>query len=265
MNAKKYLDLLFEGKKEEAEHLRSAAIPDKVIKFFWLDGSRKDKKKLSSLKRDEIWFAHKDILNDPYEYKGMLIDREKMQDAGYPAEIIDKYETLLDFSDYGITCFSSNNIDYLPMWAYYTNNHQGYCVEYEVINKSCIHEVFYEDDRIKVASLLFQCKEAIKHAIISGDSKRADFYTIIFLQNLFIKSSSWQHENECRIVYPLNNDTGINVPVSQLGLKTSKIIAGINCSKSNIKKLNKISNSLGLGDVYKSKIHSEKYTIETIR
>lgn len=39
------------------------------------------------------------------------------------------YQNIFDFSDYGITCLSSNSVDYLPMWAYYTNNHKGFCVE----------------------------------------------------------------------------------------------------------------------------------------
>lgn len=34
---------------------------------------------------------------------------------------------------------------------------------------------------------------------------------------------------------------------------------------NNIIKLNDISNELGLGNVYKSRIHSEKYTLDYIR
>ena len=58
---------------------------------------------------------------------------------------------------------------------------------------------------------------------------------------------------------------GMNVSVGDLGLRTSRIIAGINCSENNIIKLNDISNELGLGNVYKSRIHSEKYTLDYIR
>ena len=29
-----------------------------------------------------MWFANKNSLNDPYEYKGMLIDKEKFIKAG---------------------------------------------------------------------------------------------------------------------------------------------------------------------------------------
>ncbi|MDE6950497.1 MAG: DUF2971 domain-containing protein, partial [Lachnospiraceae bacterium] len=260
-----YLQLLFEGKMDEAKNVRLSTIPDKLIKFIWLDGSKTDDKKFLSLERNEIWFAQKDFLNDPYEYKGMLLDRQKMSEAGYPADIIDYYQTIFDFSDYGITCLSSNNIDYLPMWAYYTNNHKGFCVEYEVIKKDCIHEVLYEPERIKVASLILQSREAIKKAINLGQREQADFYLTLFLQNLFIKAKSWEHEKEYRIVYPLNNNVGMNVPVNKLGMRTSRIVAGINCSENDVIRLNEISNELGLGNVYKSRVHPEKYTIDYVR
>lgn len=99
-------------------------IENRLVKFIWLDGSESDHKKFFSLGRNEIWFVQKDYLNDPYEYKGMLLDRNKLLNAGYSNDIIDYYQQLFDFSDYGITCLSANSIDYLPMWAYYTNKIQ---------------------------------------------------------------------------------------------------------------------------------------------
>lgn len=79
-------------------------------------------------------------------------------------------------------------------------------------------------------------------------------------------TKSWEHEKEYRIVYPLDeNSKGMNVPIHRLGMRTSRIVAGINCSEDNKKKLNEISNSLGLGNVYTSRIHSEQYTIDYVR
>lgn len=262
MKINEYFQLLLEGKEQEAEKVRISTIPNKLIKFIWLDESEKDDLKFLTLKNDEIWFAHKKSLNDPYEYKGMLIDKEKFIKAGYPIKAIEKYQTIFDINDYGVTCLSSNSVDYLPMWAYYTNNHKGFCVEYEVIKKDFIHKVVYEQERIKVASLFI---EYIK-AIISGQKKKADFYIKIFLQNFFIKAKSWEHEKEYRIVYSIDeNSDGINVPVNKLGMRTSRIVAGINCSEDNKKKLNEISKSLGLGNVYISKIHPEEYKMDCMR
>ena len=110
MKIEEYLQLLSEGKVDEARKVRFSTIPSKLIKFIWLDESEKDEKKFLSLQREEIWFAQKDLLNDPYEYKGILLDRKKLSEAGYSPDVIEKYQTLFDFSDYGITCLSSNNI-----------------------------------------------------------------------------------------------------------------------------------------------------------
>ena len=74
MKIDEYLQLLFEGKMCEAKAVRFSTIPDRLVKFIWLDGSESDHKKFLSLGRNEIWFAQKDYLNDPYEYKGMLLD-----------------------------------------------------------------------------------------------------------------------------------------------------------------------------------------------
>ena len=77
MKINEYFQLLLEGKEQEAEKVRISTIPNKLIKFIWLDESEKDDLKFLTLKKDEMWFANKDLLNDPYEYKGMLIDKEK--------------------------------------------------------------------------------------------------------------------------------------------------------------------------------------------
>ncbi len=52
------------------------------------------------------------------------------------------------------------------------------------------------------------------------------------------------------------------MPVHKLGMRISRIVAEINCSEDNNKKLNNISNSLGLENVYMSRIHPEQYKID---
>ena len=129
MKTEEYLNLLMEGNIKEAEKVRQSTIPTKLIKFIWLDGSETDEKKFKTLRNNEIWFSAKSLLNDPYEFKGMMIDRYKMQTADYPDKIISMFQKMLDSDQYGITCLSANKIDYLPMWAYYTNNHKGFCIK----------------------------------------------------------------------------------------------------------------------------------------
>ena len=51
MKIDEYLQLLFEGKMGAAKAVRFSTIPDKLIKFIWLDDSDSDDKKFLSLKR----------------------------------------------------------------------------------------------------------------------------------------------------------------------------------------------------------------------
>lgn len=265
MKLNKYFELLQKGKIEKAEKYRQSEIPTKLIKFIGLDGNgtKDDKEKLDSLEREEIWFTHISKVNDPYEFKGMRLDKEKFRKAGYSEKMISEYQKGFHFGEWGITCLSANEVDYLPMWAYYTNNHQGYCVEYDVIKKDCIHKVLYEPKRIPVASLIIEYVKAIKRALANGKTSTNEtmFITKLFMQNFFIKSKHWEHEKEYRIVHSISNDKGECIPISNLGLRTSRIIAGVNCAEDTVDRLNDIAKSIGCGMAYKAGISETEYTL----
>lgn len=42
--------------------------------------------------------------------------------------VVDYYTSLANGLRY--TCLSNTDENNMPMWAYYANNHQGFCVEY---------------------------------------------------------------------------------------------------------------------------------------
>lgn len=266
MKTKEYLQLLEDGKEQQAEELRISTVPDKLIKFVSLNGDDSDSKKLKSLENNEIWFSDRRFLNDPYEFKGIVLDKARLSDNGYAESQIEILKKILECDEWGITCLSANSVDYLPMWAYYTNNYAGFCVEYSIENKSQIHEVFYEQDRIKISYSAVQYMNEVEKSLKFGTSSpELDFLGHIFLQNLFIKAKKWNHEKEYRIVCQLDNRVGMGVPVDSIGMKMKKIIAGMNCSTENVEKLNEISNKLGLKDVYKSRLHEDEYRLEIYR
>lgn len=113
----------------------------------------------------------------------------------------------------------------MPMWAYYANNHQGFCVEYKLseTQKNLIYPVFYEDKRIKgnwiIGNLLASYEKM--NTSMSGE-KKEDFY--FYLQTLFLTSSikhtSWRHEKEYRI---------INMSEQYHSLPPNKIYIGAKC------------------------------------
>lgn len=258
-----YYQALLSGDIDKADELRRLEIPNKLVKFFQLDDSEMDEKRLGSLEKNELWLSNTSRFNDPYELKGMVIDREKLEDSGCSEADINTLQELLNFSDYGVSCLSANPVDYLPMWAYYTNNHRGFCVEYEVMSTGYIWEVSYEAKRIKLASIAQQFNEALETKNENKESARkAQFYGSILIHCLSMKSSSWSHEKEYRVIRDIRGKGGMCFPVAELGLKPARIIAGVNCTEGSIDRINAISNNLGLGNVYVSRLSEEEYSLE---
>ena len=258
-----YYRLLRENKVEEAEEYRTSHTPEKLIKFFSLsENIEENNKKFASLESNQIWFSKPNRLNDPYEFKAMYINRSPRTSKVSPVD--DLYNASLarlvnQGENFAVASFSANSFDCLPMWAYYTNNYQGFCVEYDIVNPQLIHEVEYEDHRtaaLKYAEPL--CKELLH---LAKDTPNKTALERIILQQFYIKHSSWRHEKEYRIIYPYSGENGLNVPLNLIGLKIKRIVAGLNCSLNNLLRLNYISNKLGCGNISQCVISEEQYTL----
>lgn len=193
----------------------------------------------------------------------MRIDENELFEYGYTKDQVNQFRELLEFNDYGVCCFTANDVNYLPMWAYYSNNHEGFCVEYDVVKPSAIHEVFYEADRIQVGSLINEINIAGRQSLLLGrKTEECNRYLYYLLQNLFIKAKTWQNEKEYRIVYGIDNTIGNNIKLSNVGIKTRRIIAGINCSEENVHRLNSISMKLKCGNASKCILSDKHFGIE---
>lgn len=265
---KQYFDLLEKNQFNEAENLRQKNIPLKLIKFISLtDDDELNNTKFETLSEQKIWFSSINKVNDPYEFKGMYIDTKKLKNNGYTDENICLITYLFELTKkFGITCLSANTFDNLPMWAYYTNNHKGFCVEYDVTNKECIYEIMYEPELLEITSILSNLYVEIQKNIINlnTNNEMLDYYTTLFKYQLFLKHKSWEHEKEYRIVYPMKynqSNSGQAISISEVGLKTSKIIAGLYCKNEHIQKLNEISKELGCGEVKQTKTSDNKYIL----
>lgn len=90
--------------------------------------------------------------------------------------------TLQQAPNIKLSCFSERK-DSLLMWAYYANNYQGYCVEFD----------FSSDDLLKNNLHKVQYSRCFKNQIGTFD-------------NYFIKAECWQHEQEWRIAVETKND-----------------------------------------------------------
>ena len=195
----------------------------------------------------------------------MYINDEELKKRGYDDSILSGFHKIFDdlINKWSLVSLSAASIDNLPMWAYYTNNFNGFCVEYEVVNPDAIYEVGYEPERIPIASIMTNfCKEFDKMKERGEQtSVDVDFYVTLLRYQLHAKHASWKHEQEYRVLYPNCNEKGQNIDLNIIGLKTTRIIVGLNCTDENKERLNTISNKLGCGNILETKISGKHYTL----
>lgn len=245
-NLEQYLKLLLEDKSDEAFKYRTECMPDFVYKFYPL-GTQNDERTFTTLKNDQLWFAKPGEQNDPFEFRGIYLDSEKLKEAGVPTEIIERCKKLM--KEEVMCCFVENMDSNFSMWAHYANNHHGFCVKYKITNKKIIRNVIYQPVRYSICNIVRNAIEDIK-AIDSGECNSGiglNRLCTILRENLFIKHDSWKAEQEYRIVLPINanmSENGIRKEVKEVGLETQEIICGFNCSEDHKRRLKIVANDL---------------------
>lgn len=269
-----YFDLLATGKHVEAEEYRQSAIPSRLLKFVSLEENEEESEKAEehnrqrfyTLSSERIWCSRVSRFNDPYEMQGMYFDENDPSLGENNQRLAGLFQSMLELpaKNLAVSSLSSNDYSSLPMWAYYTNGHRGFCVEYEVIPSNKIFEVTYEPRKIRVNKIMTHSLRALC-AELSGEGSCGDdleFCSALLAHQAAIKHSSWKHEKEFRIIAPLDGKlglgadssrSGLNVPIIQVGLKTKAIYAGINCADQHVEKLAEIAKQLHCGPVRKLK------------
>lgn len=136
-----------------------------------------------------------------------------------------------NFLDKIFICSLSERYDSILMWTHYTNNHSGFCVEFDLANigqlnhfRSCLYPVIYDNNMFDLTDY------------INTYNRDKEFSNLYIIQTILRKSLDWSYENEWRIVHPfgtLNKSQNLATP------KPSSILLGSNFFKS----LQSINNS----------------------
>lgn len=142
----------------------------------------------------------------------------------------------------------------MPMWAYYANNHQGFCVEYLLcdMQKKYIFPVTYEPERVSANSittnLLYEYmkmkEEGREYTDTSAD---ANVYLQMLILSLAAKHKSWEHEKEYRII--CYRDDFPAIPF--------KIYIGLNCKEEYKKELIEVGRSIDGCKVYQMEFNED--------
>ena len=168
--------------------------------------------------------------------------------------IDDKLDEYLNHmkSQFRVACFTENN-DSPLMWAHYTNSHQGFCMEYDLLKlpegyRYGILPVIYSDERYDATKAL---------TTLNKNLVGNPFY---------YKSLHWKYEKEWRMVIPESvvtdgeyyADFQDGVIGIYLGLKSFE------CHKEKIDKIMEVYSQKGL-PVYKIIIEPSSYSLKSVQ
>ncbi len=255
--------------------------PEQLFKFYSLTKDEDlNKKKLDTLSDGKIWVDIADNQNDPFEMVGLNVDENSVKpeykndgEILLPKELLTK--AMQQYMDnikkrIKISSFCQKIETNISMWAYYTNSHEGFCCEYEPIEKNVkaamvLKPILYEEGIVKVTSGFIQHLIGTKEKLL-GDSDEERANTMLALEEYIkllcsYKSISWKHEEEYRGFYIGDDKTaGEAVEFSKLNVKLKAIYSGIKCSAENKEKLKEIATKLKV-QFYEMKVSSDKFSL----
>lgn len=248
-------------------------IPNTLYKYYSLNDNRKlNKQKFNTLQSQQIFMSKIKDFNDPFDGKAFFYDSKKLADIKRLEHVGGKI--IDDFTAFHRgTALTENNTSCMPMWAHYANNHQGFCVAYDMKNPAnttlagCTFPIQYTDERLDITSFM---KEYVSMVSAEVDRQSAQgrrqilindlslIYVAQFLCN--IKHSTWSYEKEFRCT------AGAQAKgMPYIDAIPKAIYIGISCSEQNRKKLVEIASTL-LIPVYQMRLNelSEKYCLEEV-
>ena len=256
MDVNKYFKLVFQGDIEKAINYKNKKLPNTLYKYYSItDNDELNNSKINCLKNKSVYLSSLEEFNDPFE--GMFFKtNENDVDFKMIKVFQNSFKKLFKY-----TSFTNTNQNNMPMWAYYSNNHNGFCVEYSSINeeiKNCIFPIFYTNERkdgnIIYKNILNLCSRVSKGKSVS--SIDYDKNMQLLFMSMFVKHKSWQHEKEYRL---FGFDQHFNI-------EPCKIYIGNKCNKTYEDKIIKTAKFLNI-DIYKMKFNdtSSDYIFDSIR
>ncbi len=276
----KFLTYIRDGKLKKAFHLKDHSIPKTLYKFYHLfnppicsecnyekicfcEKCNQKKpcnflinngKKIDTVENNQLWLSRVDEYNDPFEFRSVYPDKSRSNgNEELTLELLSYLKNQIR-----ISCFVGREpIHEMPMWAHYANNHQGFCIEYAVINSANFYPIQYSSERIPIATIPSFIFSSISKAI-SEDQKELDQKSqaniIYLILSAMVKSKHWEYENEYRIIYQAQKpeENGENVKLVDLGLEMKQIYIGKSCCKKNRVRLIEIAkkNNLPINEIF---------------
>lgn len=254
-----YLHLIENRKYSEATDFKNSKIPNSLFKYYSFNNDNPDSNnsKIEYLKVGKVYLStlNPSPFNDPFEGKFLKFNEKELKHKKWDRDLIEEYYTSLVKKWY-VSCLSNTSEQNMPMWAYYANNHSGFCVKYEFTDrqKKYIFPVKYEEKRQYADSIITRILNNMYKIKAGGKLSGEDH---VLLQVLFLsmaaKHISWSHEMEYRIIC---NEAWFPALAKE-------IYIGIYCESTYIKQIVKIAGTLnGYCKVYQMKFDRDNPNFE---
>lgn len=246
-------------------------IPDTLYKFYSLnDDQELNDKKFKTLQNKQIFMSDIKDFNDPFDGKAFFYDSKQLIDIkrleGVNGRIIDDFTAF-----HRGTALTENDTSCMPMWAHYSNNHQGFCVAYDMkspentVLSGCTFPIQYTEERLDITSFMknyFNKLSVEVERYVSQGIKQIPItdLSLVYMSQLLcnIKHLTWSYEKEFRCTVGAQSD---GMPYIEAMPKT--IYIGMRCKEVNRNKLVEIARDLSI-PVYQMRFNelSDKYSLE---
>ena len=246
-------------------------IPDTLYKFYSLnDDQELNDKKFKTLQNKQIFMSDIKDFNDPFDGKAFFYDSKQLIDIKrlerVNGRIIDDFTAF-----HRGTALTENDTSCMPMWAHYSNNHQGFCVAYDMkspentVLSGCTFPIQYTEERLDITSFMknyFNKLSVEVERYVSQGIKQIPItdLSLVYMSQLLcnIKHLTWSYEKEFRCTVGAQSD---GMPYIEAMPKT--IYIGMRCKEVNRKKLVEIARDLSI-PVYQMRFNelSDKYSLD---
>lgn len=225
-------------------------LPQKIYKYYSLGNNiDKNNQKFNAIRTNMIWSSIYSEFNDPYECQYMYLVPEDFIEMGFPSNAQILWEKIINEIRQRITtiCFTQNPDD-MPMWAFYANEHKGFCVEYQIEDPSQLYPVFYVEKRLKAQALFINLVYEIFNQELPTEKRNLSLKHIMLLSAF--KHKSWESENEIRAIF-LNSKADVHskgrlCSCDEIGIRPTKIYIGAKCSTENEHILTSLARDLNI-------------------
>lgn len=196
-----YINLIEQRRFQAGVDYKNSFVPTSLHKYYGLTNDLKiNEEKLKCLGNAQIYLPDYENVNDPFEFQALYLNRSRLEEKKWPYEELMSIWTNIR-KGIRFTCLANTDENNLPMWAYYANNHEGFCIHYEFddLSKKNIFPIEYTTERFDGSALLADNIRYCFEQMQNPKENEANIAIMMMFLSLSLKHISWGHEKEFRL------------------------------------------------------------------